>query len=366
MPADPHPPRPFRLSIYLALAYLLLVAYASLWPLAGWRLPEREWLQFVTAPWPRYWTVADLVINALAYAPLGFLIALSLPRRWPRWAAVTLAALLGLLTSLAMEVLQQAVPGRIASNLDLMSNGAGALAGALAGSAALARPATLAALTGLRDRWLEPGHRADAALMLLALWCFGQSNPALPWMATRVFEGALQPTLRYAIDPFSMIGMGLSLACTLAVAMTLLVAVPEQRQRLLLPALPAAAAGAVKLAAALILLKPDATLRWLTVESVVGVGYGVALAALTLRRSAPVQAAVGAAAAAAAIALAYGFEPAESPSAVLALFNWRHGHLLNFNGLTRLVAELWPAAALSFFGTVALRRAETERFRTPG
>lgn len=366
MPADPHPPRPFRLSIYLALAYLLLVAYASLSPFAGWRLPEGQWLRFVAAPWPRYWTVADLVINALAYAPLGFLIALSAPRRWPRAAAGALATLLGLATSFAMEVLQQAVPGRIASNLDLLSNGAGALAGAIAGAAALARPATLHALADLRDRWLVPGHRADAALMLLALWCFGQANPALPWMATRVFEGALEPALRYAVDPFSMTGMGLSLACTLAVAMTLLVAVPAQRQLLLLPALPAAAAGTVKLAAALVLLKPDATLRWLTVESLVGVGYGVALAALLLRRSPRVQAAAGAAAAAAAIALAYGFEPAESPSAVLALFNWRHGHLLNFNGLTRLVAELWPAAALAFFGMVALRRAARDTSGAPG
>lgn len=356
MPADSTTPRPFRLSIYLALAYLLLVAYASLSPLSGWRMPAGDWLRFVAAPWPRYWTVADLAINALAYFPLGFLAALSLPRRWPALLTVGVATLLGLLTSLAMEVLQQAVPGRIASNLDLMSNGAGALAGALAAAVALSRPTTLTVLVTLRDRWLEPGHYADAALMLVALWCFSQANPALPWMATRVFEGALDASARYATGHFSMTGMALALACTVAVAMMLLAVAPPLRQRLALAAGPAAMAAAVKFVAALALLKPEATLRWLTVESVVGVGYGLAFAALTLRRPARVQALVGIAAAALAISLAYGFEAAASNSAVIRLFSWRYGHLLNFNGLTRLVAELWPLAAIAYFGVLALRR----------
>ncbi len=357
MPADPSTPRPFRLSVYLALAYLLLVAYASLSPLGGWRLPEGDWLRFVAAPWPRYWTVADLAINALAYFPLGFLVGLSAPRRWPRWAVVTLATLLGLLTSLAMEVAQQAVPGRVASNLDLMSNGAGALAGALAAAAALSRPATLTALVGLRDQWLEPGHLADAALVLVALWCFGQANPALPWMATRVFEGALDASTRDPAASFSFLAMALSLACTLAVAMTLKVVVQPDRRRLLLAAAPAAASALVKFVAALALLRQEATLRWLTVESLVGVGYGVAFAWLALGRSQRFQAAVGVTAAVAALGFAYGFEPAASPSAVMRLFNWRYGHLLNFNGLTRLVAELWPLAAIVFFGLVLQRRA---------
>jgi VanZ family protein len=355
MPADSITPRPFRLSVYLALAYLLLVAYASLSPLGGWHAPVGDWLRFVTAPWPRYWTVADLAINVLAYVPLGFLTALSLPRRWPRPLIVVTATLLGLATSLTMEALQQAVPGRIASNLDLMSNGGGALAGALAAAAALARPATLAAMVGLRDRWLEPGHLADAALMLVALWCFGQANPALPWMATRVFEGALEGIPRYSAEHFSMTGMALSLACTIAVAMVVLAVTPLLRQRLIIATAPAAVAAAVKFVAALALLKPEATLRWLTVESAVGVGYGLALAWLTLRRPARVQAFVGAVAAAACIAVAYGFEPAAAPSAVMRLFSWRYGHLLTFNGLTRLVAELWPLAAIAFFAVAALR-----------
>lgn len=365
MPADSPTPRPFRLSIYLALAYLLLVAYASLSPLAGWRAPAADWLRFVTAPWPRYWTAADLAINALAYFPLGFLTALSLPRRWPRALTVTAAALLGLATSLAMEVLQQAVPERVASNLDLMSNGAGALAGALAAAAALARPTTLTALATLRDRWLEPGHYADAALVLVALWCVGQANPALPWMATRVFERALGAPAPDPAAAFSLLAMALSLAGTLAAAMVLPAVAPPGRRRLLLAAVPAGASALVKFVAALALLRPEATLRWLTVESAAGVGYGLAFAWLALHQPPRLQAAAGTAAAAAAVALAYAFEPAASPSAVLRLFRWRYGHLLNFNELTRLVAELWPLAAMVFF-VALLRRSTRARWAASG
>ena len=35
-----------------------------------------------------------------------------------------------------------------------------------------------------------------------------------------------------------------------------------------------------------------------------------------------------------------------NPYSVVALAAWRQGHFLNFNGLTRLTASLWPFLAL--------------------
>ena len=35
-----------------------------------------------------------------------------------------------------------------------------------------------------------------------------------------------------------------------------------------------------------------------------------------------------------------------NPYSVAALAAWRQGHFLNFNGLTRLTASLWPFLAL--------------------
>ena len=37
-----------------------------------------------------------------------------------------------------------------------------------------------------------------------------------------------------------------------------------------------------------------------------------------------------------------------NPYSAAALAAWRQGHFLNFNGLTRLVASLWPFLALPF------------------
>ena len=42
-----------------------------------------------------------------------------------------------------------------------------------------------------------------------------------------------------------------------------------------------------------------------------------------------------------------------STHAPLTLFNWRYGHLLNFNGLTRTVLLVWPIAAAMWLGALA-------------
>jgi hypothetical protein len=37
-----------------------------------------------------------------------------------------------------------------------------------------------------------------------------------------------------------------------------------------------------------------------------------------------------------------------NPYSIIALAAWRQGHLLNFNGLTRLTASFWPFLALPY------------------
>ena len=73
---------PSSLAPALTLAYALLVAYACLHPLTGWRdsgLPALDWLW---APWPKYFILEDFLFNILGYLPLGLLLAASLPRHW--------------------------------------------------------------------------------------------------------------------------------------------------------------------------------------------------------------------------------------------------------------------------------------------
>ena len=83
--------RSSRLVAYLAVAYLLLVVYASLYPFSGWRIPNTDATHFLLSRWPAYVVASDVVLNVLAYVPLGLLLALSWMGRMPRWTATVLA-----------------------------------------------------------------------------------------------------------------------------------------------------------------------------------------------------------------------------------------------------------------------------------
>src|SRR5438045_3661786 len=101
----------------LALAYLLVIAYASLQPFSGWWIPPQEIRLFLSAPWPRYITLDDVLINIAAYVPLGFLLARAYMGRFPARRAALIAAGLALLTSVTMESVQMFMPARVASNV---------------------------------------------------------------------------------------------------------------------------------------------------------------------------------------------------------------------------------------------------------
>jgi VanZ family protein len=107
----PHPP-PFR--IRLAPLALAVVLFGTAIPVEL-RAPVSWSLQ----PEPR-----DLLINVLLYAPLG----LSLATRSVAWSAV-----IGLLLSAAIEVLQMSYFGRQGALFDVIANALGAVGGALVG-----------------------------------------------------------------------------------------------------------------------------------------------------------------------------------------------------------------------------------------
>jgi VanZ family protein len=93
---------------WLALAYALLVLYASLYPFEGWRWPPgRTALELLVLPEAIYQDEFDRWSNGLGYAPLALLLALALLRSgWrARWA-VPLAVLLAAALSYACECLQ--------------------------------------------------------------------------------------------------------------------------------------------------------------------------------------------------------------------------------------------------------------------
>lgn len=335
----------------LFAVYALLIAYASLYPLAGWRDPGQSAFAFLAAGWPRHLLRFDILVNVLAYLPFGFLGAAALQPKVRGGAALAVATLAGLALSLALEALQSYLPTRTASNLDLLCNAAGAALGA-----ALA-PGVLARLAGLRlrERLFIPGRDIDFGLALLALWLFVQLNPATLMFGAGDLRPLLAPGPGRGHGPEFFIRTEAFIAAANLIAVALLLSAlvaPGRPVRWMLSALVGAAL-AVKAAAFTIMMQSEA-FAWLTPGAQAGLvaGLVVALAALALPRTAGlVLAAVLVMAATVFVNLA-----PPNPYLTATLKVWQQGTFLNFNGMTRLAGALWPFAALGYLIFLAARR----------
>jgi VanZ family protein len=87
----------------LLVVYVLLVAYASLFPLEGWRGVGLSPLAYLSAPWPRYVTAFDIAANLMGYVPYGFLAVAALHPRVRGAAAFALAVASAAVLSLLLE-----------------------------------------------------------------------------------------------------------------------------------------------------------------------------------------------------------------------------------------------------------------------
>lgn len=179
----------------LSLAWIVLIAYASLYPFSDWRNSIGTCGDFLWAPLPRYRLFSDMLANAVGYVPLGFLLALaaraSLFRHGGRyfwqlvvmviWAVAGAAAL-----SWSMEWAQCWLPARRTSNLDVFLNVAGAWVGALLAAVSV-RIGLQQAWTQWRMHWFAKGTRW--AQVLLILWPCALLFPVeLPFALGQVWE----------------------------------------------------------------------------------------------------------------------------------------------------------------------------------
>ena len=337
----------------LLLVTLALIVYASLYPLAGWREHGGSPFEFLAMPWPRYTQLFDVVANVAGYALLGLLAVLALRPRLRGAGAVLAASALGAGLSLLMEAAQSYLPARIPSSLDLLCNAAGACAGALAGlrAAPWEQP-----LREWRARALQPGAQADVGLALLGLWLFTQLNPAMLLFGVGDLRDLLQVPAGPARAPELFVAIEAVTAAANLAAVALLVsaiAVPGAPVRAMVVALIVIAL-AVKTFAFAVILRAQDGFDWLTPGALQGLvaGLAVALLAVALPRVARLTlAAVLLMAAAVLVNLA-----PQNPYMAAMLKLWQQGHFLNFNGLTRLLATLWPFAAIGFLIHLAARR----------
>ena len=340
---------------FLAL-YVLLVAYASLYPLSGWRDPGGAGFAFLLAPWPRYVTAFDLGANFLGYFPFGVLCVLEIRRRLGGAAALLIAVVCGALLSLLLETAQSFLPARIPSNLDVLANIGGAAAGGLAGMRLAPAMAGGGLFARFRAEAFAPGAPADFGLALLGLWLFAQLNPATLLFGAGdlrdLFAGAAGPA--HGAELFVSIEAATAAANLAAVGLLAsAVTRPGAPVRRLLLALLGVAL-VVKTLAFAILLRAENALAWLTPGAQLGLAAGIVLtlAALALPRTA--RLAVAAVLLMAATVLV-NLAPS-NPYLAAILKVWSQGHFLHFNGLTRLVSAAWPFVGLGYLVYLASGR----------
>jgi VanZ family protein len=341
------------LPLYLCIAYIALITYASLHPFSGWRDPGLALLTFLESPWPRYWTVFDLLVNVLAYLPLGFLLTLTLRRVSGRGLAALAALLLGTALSLALECVQTWLPSRVPSNVDLACNSLGCGLGVLL---ALRQDARLfERIARLQHYLLAPKPHAEAGLVLLGLWLLIQLSPETQLFGAGNLRPLLEltPAVPYAARSFFAIETAVTICNMIAVGLMARTLMGNRGSPYLIIAAFFIIALIIRTLAAAVLVAPGDAFAWLTPGAGLGLLTGGLLLSLLLLLPTAWRIALAGVLLMAATVLVNLAPP--NPYSAAALATWRQGHFLNFNGLTRLASSFWPFIALPYLTLLARR-----------
>lgn len=331
----------------LCVVYLLLIIYATLHPITSWRGAAAAPWAWLTH-WPKITLPFDVAFNVLAYVPLGALLVWSLYPRLRGAGAILLAAVIGAVLSLLLESLQTYLPTRTPSPVDLAANAAGACAGALA--APLAIPLIESDLLHrLGGAWLLPGRGAARALILAGLWLFALLFPESILFGHGSVLGYLSEPLSgypFTPDEFARVETAVTASSLFAAGVLLLCALSPRAPRVAFLAALLAGACALRSLSQAILFGPESAWAWLTPGAFRGLLAGAAalLATLALTRSMRLALLVIAVTFATVVV---NIAPA-NPYYLSIVQQLNPGRFLDFNGLTQLVAALWPFLALLY------------------
>ncbi len=340
--------KPTMVSPFFFAVSLLVILIVSWYPFTGWRFTGEPVLSFYTYPLPYYFTLFDNAINILAYIPLG--LSLALLWRRSRWALLY-ATLLGLLVSMGVEFVQQFLPTRIASNMDILSNAFGALLGAVAGIV-LSHRAVLRRWQHFRHDYLAPGAVVEWGGIWLLLWFTTQFDPSLPFLGVVVVpQGLPQPFISPLSNPALFLrlleGGGMMLHLMgVALFVSVLVRYSRQIPRAILGVLFCALM--IKMGFAGMLLQPGQFFAWLNLNVVIGGAVGGILLWILWQLNRRLRALAGFLALFAASMVSYLWPLSAELNPRLSIFKWNYGHLQHFNGLSHAIGDVWPLGAMLF------------------
>jgi VanZ family protein len=358
----PAGPRSSPVARAALLAYLLLIIYASWFPFTGWYSTGQSPFTFLNLTPPRYWTGFDVSVNIVGYAPFGVLLVLAMYPAVRGAAAVLLATIGGILVSGLMETVQNYLPSRVPSNLDLLTNSIGCCVGAVLG-ALCARPLLdQSRLYRLRRRWFAP--HASQGLVLLTLWPLAQIYPqgylfghgqVLPiisewlseWLDTNIdLVAMLRPGLAMSAEQYWLSETIITACGMTGAALTLLCIARRTAPRFTLMLLFVASALVVKTLASSLQFTPDNAFVWIT-PGAEG-GFLIGLIMLSGLAFAPQVAQRRLAVVTLLLSLIVVNTIPVNPYFMSTLQGWVQGKFLNFNGAAQFLSLLWPFFALWF------------------
>lgn len=361
-PAAPPAPAASAFARVGLLVYTLLIVYASWYPFQGWRNNGLPPWDYLTTPLPHYWTRFDVATNIVAYVPLGMLTVFALYPQVRRFWAIPLAIAAGVLLSAVMEAVQTFLPSRAASNLDLLTNVAGACIGAIAGALLSHAFHEESRLLGMRRRWFS--RPASRGLIVLGLWPLAQIYPQAylfghghfvpvlsewlsEWWSTPIdLVAILSDDLELSVEQY-WLSETIITACGLTGAvLTLMCVLRDRAPRAVLVAAMVTAAVAAKSLASALIFGPDNAFSWITP----GAEGGLLIALLMLcgLAFAPASAQRRVAGLALLTSVIVVNATPDNPYFVATLQAWVQGKFLNFNGAAQFLSLLWPFFALWF------------------
>lgn len=336
-----------RLRTLLTIGYVLFIVYASLSPFSGWRDQGLDFFAVLEAPLLLTYTTFDALLNLLSYLPLGLLLGLTLRARMGALPSLFFSLCLGVLLSVGMEYLQMYLPTRISSNMDILSNSTGALAGALLAMSISPWSGLFIRLARWRSYLFHHGREMDYGLAILALWIFGQINPSLP-MLGNVFisEVARQPFVALPPSPFDWWESGAVALNLLMLGALLLTLLRRPRNAITVLLVVLSMVALAKFVTAAILLKSWALLLWINSEAVFGMMVGMLMLLVAMLMPRAVTICSGAAIAVIYLVIVNFVFDSNIPAAAMPIYHWHYGHLLNYNGLAQTITLIFPLLLL--------------------
>lgn len=337
---------------YLCLSYTLLLLLVCLHPFSGWTSPGESPLAFLVQPWQKYISLLDVYLNIAGFMPFGFMLAASLGEGRKPGKLVLMVLVASFLLSFSIEFIQNWLPTRVSSNLDLATNVVGGLIGALAGVRWGGAFRQGGALQRWRVRRIQPGHIGELGLLLIGLWWLTQLEPGSLLFGVGDLRALfdLPAPLAFSARRYFVLEVAVVASATLAVS--LLIRRCMREPSLLFMATVVLGGLLLRSLANYVFLSPEEAFAWATPGAVRGLGIGALLFLVASRLPRWSQHSLASLTLLLSTALV-NLAP-ENPFIAVALRATYEGHLLNFYGLTKLVTLIWPFMALAWLSAQAV------------